>query len=128
MLVDFPDAAASWKALSEMPCSPWRRVWYRRAQPRFRCGTSSSVGNSSLAGADQKDPAVNRVQRMSSGKFGLQQEWPNSKQTFVLRYGLSGFVCVLGFQHVVPRVFHVRRNANSIKIKIRVIDTVLFVC
>lgn len=46
----------------------------------------------------------------------------------VLRYGLSGFVCVLGFQHVVPRVFRVRRNVNSMKIKIRVIDTVLFVC
>lgn len=46
----------------------------------------------------------------------------------LLPYGLSGFVCVLGFQHVVPRVFRVHRNVNSIEIKIRVIDTVLFVC
>lgn len=62
---------------------------------------------------------------MANLAFSKNSQTPNR---LVLRYGLSGFVCVLGFQHVVPRVFHVHRNANSIKIKIRVIDMVLFVC
>lgn len=93
MLVDFPDAAASWKALSGMPCSPWRGVWYRQAQPHFRCGTNSRVGSSSLAAAEQKDPAVNRVQRMSSGKSGFQQEWPNSRQSSATLWALWICLC-----------------------------------
>lgn len=72
---------------------------------------------------------MNRVQRTSSCDANLAfSKNGQSLNRLVLLYGLSGFVCVLGFQHVVPRVFHVRRNVKSIKIKIRMIAVVLFVC
>jgi len=35
---------------------------------------------------------------------------------------------VLGFQHVVSQVLHVHRNVKSIKIKIRMIVIVMFIC
>lgn len=87
------------------------------------------MGNISLAAVEQKDPVVNRVQRMASCDANVSfSKNGRSLDRLVLLYGLAGFVCVLGFQHVVSQVFHIHRNVKSIKIKIRMTDIVLFVC
>lgn len=75
--------------------------------PTSGCGRNSSMGSSSLAAVDQKDTVVNRAQRMSSCDANLAfTKNAQSLNRLVLLYGLSGFVCVLGFQHVVSQVSH----------------------